>query len=336
MNANIEYNIDSDASKNYANTGKRKAVYEAPDVEYTACPLCGKNDNDRLYTEKGILGIVRCLGCGLMYVNPRVREPHKGYWSDAEKYFHEAKLIFEGRSAHHRDPSYLNDLRLIQRYKPTGGFLDIGSGMGFFLRLARNRGWDLYGLEPSPSLSELGRKYFGLNIKTSFLEDAGFENDRFDVVTMTDVFEHITDPISMLGRIRMILKPNGILYIKVPNGSFNLLKLGMARLLRKQEDYDLFDSHEHVVHYTYEMLAKMLKQCGFKIIKMFVAKPIQIPVWHKYVGYYYQYPTPWYLDPLRSLARNIFYLAALSEFTLRCRKDSHLAPNIAVIASKDR
>jgi hypothetical protein len=72
----------------------------------------------------------------LIYVNPRLKEPEQIYWGDSEKYFKEARLIFAGKAKHHRDVNYLQDLKLIYKYKPTGNFLDVGTNMGFFLRNA--------------------------------------------------------------------------------------------------------------------------------------------------------------------------------------------------------
>ena len=319
----------------YDKGGQEKDNYTLAEVEQGKCPLCRTSQFDHLYTERGVLGVVRCLSCGLIYVNPRLKNPERVYWGQADKYFEEAKLIFSGFAKHHRDVNYLEDLRRIKRFKPSGRLLDIGTNMGFFLRMAKGQGWDLYGVEPSPSLSEMARKYFGLNIKNAYLKDAGFESNYFDVVTMTDVFEHIADPAGLLNEIKRILKPDGILFIKVPNGLFNLFKLRMAKLTGRLKDYDIFDSYEHVIHYSGALLKKMLQQHGFKITYQNIGRPIQLPVWHNYVGAYYQYPCPWRLDYKRQTARRaLFYLSKI-EFYLSGKRVGYLAPNIVVIARKD-
>ncbi|MBU4473631.1 MAG: class I SAM-dependent methyltransferase [Candidatus Omnitrophica bacterium] len=201
-------------------------------------------------------------------------------------------------------------------------------------QVKKNTDWNIYGLEPSKSLAELARKYFSLNIKNCFLGEAGFRDEFFDVVTMTDVFEHIPNPCQMLGTVRRILKKDGILFIKVPNGLFNLTKLHLARLTNKINTYDIFDSYEHLVHYTYDTLNKMLQRNGFTVIYKGVGRPIQTPVWHKYTGKYYQYPTPWVLDYKNHILRNIFYFAGLIEYFLMGRRVGYFAPNIIVIARK--
>ena len=140
------------------------------ETETTSCPLCQANDYSLIAKEWGTLGIAKCKKCKLIYVNPRLKDPEKIYWGNKEAYIKEAKLIFEGKMSHHRDPNYLEDLEIIRNVKPTGNLLDVGPNIGSFLRLAKNGKWNLFGVEPSPTLSEIAREKFGLNIKNTFLE----------------------------------------------------------------------------------------------------------------------------------------------------------------------
>lgn len=309
--------------------------YTKEEVESVACPFCGSTDCQVIAIERSVLGIVRCKACGLIYVNPRLKSPEKIYWGDGSGYYEEARLIFSGIRPHHRDRNYLEDLRLIKKFKPKGNFLDIGTNAGFFLRLARqNSAWNIYGVEPSPSLSGLARKYFNLNVKNAFLEEADFQEHFFDIVTMTDVFEHIPEPGKVLEKVRGIIKDDGILFIKVPNGLFNLTKLLLARLTNKVNLYDIFDSYEHLVHYSHDTLTKTLEKHGFRVIHKSIGRPIHTPVWMKYVGRYYQYPTPWGLDYKNHILRNIFYFTGLIEYFLKGFKAGYFAPNIIVVAKK--
>lgn len=319
----------------YERGGKQKEIYRDEDVIHASCPLCNHNNNIKIYTERGALSIVRCRTCALIYVSPRLKNPESVYWGDAKSYYQEAKLVFENKAAHHRNRNYNEDLALIYQYKPEGNFLDVGSNLGFFLNSAKKwPKWNLFGVEPSPSLSELAIKYFGLNIKKAFLEDAGFESRFFDIVTMTDVFEHIVNPDKILHEIGRILKPNGVLFIKVPNGLFNLFKFQMAELTGKLKNYDIFDSYEHVVHYSGKTLRQMLKKNGFEPIKVTIGRPIHVPIWHKYVGYYYQYSCPWSFDFKRQSLRNIFWMLSKIEYYLRGKNIGYLAPNIVIVAKK--
>jgi ubiquinone/menaquinone biosynthesis C-methylase UbiE len=137
-----------------------------------------------------------------------------------------------------------------------------------------------------------------------------------------------------LKEINRILKPDGILFINVPNALFNLFKFYCAKITQRLKDYDIFDSYEHVVHYSQNTLALMLRKFGLKIIGSFIGRPIQVPVWHNYVGYYYQYSTPWRLDYKRQSARTILYYLSLLERKIRLNNPGYLAANIIAIAKK--
>jgi len=78
----------------------------------------------------------------------------------------------------------------------------------------------------------------------------------------------------------------------------------------------------------------MLESCGFKIKKVFIGKPIQLPAWHKYVGHYYQYPSPWFLDWKNYTMRSLFYWISKVERVLRFGNIGYFAPNIIVVAKK--
>lgn len=316
----------------YERGGMQKDYYNQSDVMARSCPLCGSGDYSDIHKEREALGIVKCKRCKLIYTNPIVKQPEQVYWGDEKKYYQEAKLIFEGLAKHHRDPNYLADLRIIERIKPEGRLLDIGTNMGFFLRHTRQKRWETYGVEPSPALSDMARRYFGLNVITGYLKDAKFADNFFDIVTMTDVFEHIVEPKKVLSQIKRILKTDGILFIKVPNGKYNLLKLWIAKATKRLKNYDIFDSYEHVTHYTHNSLKGMLEDCGFTIKKVFIGRPIQLPVWHKHVGHYYQYPSPWVLDATNYILRVLFYWLSKFEFIFRIGNIGYFAPNIIVVA----
>jgi len=318
----------------YEKGGKQKEYYSESEVVLRNCSLCGNKDYVHICVERGNIGIVKCKECSLIYVNPMVKDPEKNYWGDEKKYFEEARLIFEGKAKSHRDVNYLEDLKVIESVKPKGSFLDIGTNMGFFLRHTRGKDWNVTGIDPSPSLSEMARKHFGLNVKTCYLNEAGFEDEYFDVVTMTDVFEHIPEPKKLLLDIKKVIKKDGILFIKVPNGKYNMLKLWLAKTTGKVKDYDIFDSYEHVTHFTHKTLKRMLAECGFKVTKSYIGKPIQLPAWHKYVGHYYQYPSPWFLDWKNYAMRSLFYWISKVERVLRFGNIGYFAPNVIVVAKK--
>jgi len=194
--------------------------------------------------------------------------------------------IFDGKVSHNRDKNYDMILEMIRGLKPSGNFLDIGTHCGFFLRRARDRGWDLYGVEPSPTNSALATEKFGLNVITGYLDEAKFPNRFFDVVTMLDVIEHVTDPLNLLGEIHRILKDDGVLIIKTPNGEYNLLKYRIFTKALRMYRYDAFDIREHIIHYSQGTIAALLQKADFRVEQCQVAYPIQVgEAWKKMARY---------------------------------------------------
>ncbi len=314
----------------YIRGGKQRATYEAKDVVAWPCPLCGAEGGKTLSVERGVLGVQVCEGCELIRINPRLSRPDEVYRGEGALYEAEFREVVAGKKPHHRDSNYKHDLELIERLKPTGNFLDIGTNAGSFLRLARDRGWKLTGIEPSPSLGALARRWWGLEILEGFIETMSLPERHYDVVTMTDVFEHVVNPKEVLGAVRKCIKPDGVLFIKVPNALFNILKFRVRSMLGRGGVND-FDAYEHVVHYTDETLAKMLRACGFEPFETYVERPVQLPVWHKYVGHYYQHQSPFLLDWKTYAARALVYQGALAE-SLVTRRVGWLAPNIGCFA----
>jgi SAM-dependent methyltransferase len=201
------------------------------------------------------------------------------------------------------------------------------------MRLLKSRGYNLYGIEPSPSLSAIGRDYFGLNIITGYLEEGGFRENFFTGVTLIDVLEHIPEPLEFLKEIHRILEPRGILFIRLPNGGFNLLKLLILKQILKLEGFDIFNETEHVNHYTTRTLQNLLTKSGFEIIEILPAHPVQAGARHGARGTSNpEYLSPWYRGlPIKTARILSFYLGLVFYFML-CRKILPFVPNLFIIA----
>src|SRR5947209_484659 len=108
-------------AQDYERGGKQKDFYAADEVVDVACPLCGSDEKISVFQEHGAVGVVRCARCSLIFTSPRIKAPEQVYWGDGNKYYAESRLIFDGKTPHHRDPNYLEEIRLIEHYQPKGG-----------------------------------------------------------------------------------------------------------------------------------------------------------------------------------------------------------------------
>ncbi len=103
------------------------------------------------------------------------------------------------------------------RAQPGHELLDVGCGDGKFLAFMRELGWSVTGVEPDEEAAKRARLDHGLDVVPKPLEQAGFPNDRFDVITMGNVLEHLPDALEALRQGKRILKPGGRMVILTPN-----------------------------------------------------------------------------------------------------------------------
>jgi len=102
--------------------------------------------------------------------------------------------------------------------------LDVGCGAGGYLMAAQTLGMTARGVEPSESHSRIGRERFGLDITTGYLVPEEM-TDRFDIIILSHVIEHIYEPATFMARLATVLAPHGVLVIVTPNAASPLAML---------------------------------------------------------------------------------------------------------------
>ncbi len=193
------------------------------------CPSCG-NAGGRLIFTEGIFSVTRCDDCGLAYMNSlpthsRFKEiyddKHRTRESDTPRI---VRGVEEGRGAFYRDR-----MSAVIKHKKSGRLLDVGCNYGIFLKLARDIGYDVRGVDISTPAALYGKERMGLEIINGTIGDAKFPDEHFDVVTMFDVIEHVEDPIKELKGIRRVLKKDGVFFATTPNLNIYLIKARVVR-----------------------------------------------------------------------------------------------------------
>jgi 2-polyprenyl-3-methyl-5-hydroxy-6-metoxy-1,4-benzoquinol methylase len=115
----------------------------------------------------------------------------------------------------------LRGLERLRRLRPfvTGParVLDVGAGGGEFVYLLGRAGFEAVGIEPNLGYADHARGAYGIDIRAGTLEDAAFDPEGFDVITLHHVLEHVIDPHLALARIAAWIKPGGHLIVEVPN-----------------------------------------------------------------------------------------------------------------------
>ena len=142
-------------------------------------------------------------------------------------------------------------LDLIEQHLPERGTLnDIGAATGFFLKLARSRGWKVMGVEPSEHASSQARRD-GLDVRTGVFHKGLLPGSSLDVITMWDVLEHVPEPKALIEAAHDTLRAGGLLVINTPD-SESLL----ARVLRTK--WHLVIPPEHLFLLNRNALQRLL------------------------------------------------------------------------------
>jgi len=97
-----------------------------------------------------------------------------------------------------------------------GTLLDVGCGDCLFLNLARTCGWDVVGLDPDPKAVANGIRQ-KLTVFVGGIEYFDEQTELFDVITLSHVIEHLSDPVKVLEACHGLLKPGGQLWLETPN-----------------------------------------------------------------------------------------------------------------------
>ncbi|MFA4941998.1 MAG: class I SAM-dependent methyltransferase [Patescibacteria group bacterium] len=228
--------------------------------EKIICPIC-HSDKINFYSEKNKCQTYCCTICGLAFVYPISEDFKKIYGQD---YFKNESGGSFGYSDYDRDKepmrgvfvSYLKD---IENKVEGRKIFDVGCATGYFLDIARDRGWQTGGMEISEyaakEASERGHGIFFGNFSEEEIKG------KFDVVTMWDVLEHLDNPLKYLKTANRILTEDGFLLINTINRESL-----WAKILNKR--WHLFIPPEHLFYYTPKSLETLLKNNGFQIEKM--------------------------------------------------------------------
>jgi len=198
--------------------------------------------------------IVRCIRCGHIFV------PHGDgadrIISNYEKMIDE-KYVGEEKG---RRVTARCIIKKLSRFKKYGNhLLDVGCSIGFFLDEAKEKGWKVFGVEPSEWASHYATEQLNLKVYNTTLENAKLQDNYFNVVVMLDTIEHLLNPGNVLIEIKRILKPNGILYINTPD-----VESAASRILRAKW-WGINRYHLH--YFSKKTLSKLLTSVGFRDMK---------------------------------------------------------------------
>ncbi len=217
--------------------------------------MCGAPSD--IFGHKNGYTLYTCRGCALTFVHPvpdAAAVYTEGYFSGASAH--------SGYSNYDADkeamvPTFEKYLKRIAPLAPGKRILDVGAATGFFLQIAKRFGFDVYGVEISPYASGQAAKK-GIPMITGTLHNVP-DAPPFDVITILDVIEHVSDPYAECLRAYTLLIKGGVLVINTPDmGSL------YARLMGKK--WHLIIPPEHLFYFNRKNMRTMLEGIGFEIV----------------------------------------------------------------------
>lgn len=240
--------------------------------EHICCNICGSAKAENHIICDGFLveakfNIVRCIGCGHVFVNPCPTQS----WLD-EVYY--TKDYYAGYFAEEKNgdssytdniagfiPRYHQAMRKLQKCRKKGKLLDIGCATGEFLKVAAQYGFDVHGIDLSEWAVSIATSEKHLpNVRVGDIKAGIYPKGQFDICTMWFNIEHLRDPFGALDKTGEIMKPGGVLYIETPN--INDIRISEGKR------WNNYIPPAHLHYFSPLTISALLEKAGFETISL--------------------------------------------------------------------
>lgn len=238
-------------------------------INNSTCRLCGSSHYKLLYnihspfdnSKENIPGlprairlkVVKCGHCGLVYA---LNGLDKNFIAHCYENNKDTLYTMEERANRLSARIILGKIR---RFKEKGDLLDIGCSAGFLVDEAVKLGYKAEGIDLSEYAANFAKERLRLTVCRGDILAKDFPENHFDVITVTDVIEHLSEPLECLVKIKKILKPGGILYITTPDIESWLSRIFKSRWKGIR--------NSHLFYFSGKTMRNMLKQAGLDAIR---------------------------------------------------------------------
>lgn len=215
-----------------------------------ACPACQAIDYFKRGT-KGGCDLLVCRRCKTLFI---AKLPDAESSKNYQNYYTETNLTV---------PDFINRrmddiVRGFSSFRDNGRLLDVGFGASTLLKAAQRAGWKPFGVDVSPNACEQASS-LGFEVFCGTLEAANYSDDVFDVVTASEVLEHVPEPKRVLAEIARVLRPGGLLWMTTPHAwGISAFMLGLK--------WSVVRPPEHLQLFSIRGAKRMLEQNGFRCL----------------------------------------------------------------------
>jgi 2-polyprenyl-3-methyl-5-hydroxy-6-metoxy-1,4-benzoquinol methylase len=218
------------------------------------CPLCGSGDRVfQSYAEVRGWNYVACGKCGFVFLNPQPTPEELRTYYDSQYQYDPAVY----KNTIERQMVWLDYLE--SALGSSGDLLEIGCSYGYFLNAAKQRGWTVRGVEPGRDATDFARQKLGVNVTKGTIVDLEAKYPSFDAIVAWHVLEHDSNPREFLRITIDLLKPGGVLGLRVPN-----LESTVSRWAGNT--WQWLSPPEHVCMYRKSTLVPLLAEFGLETI----------------------------------------------------------------------
>lgn len=230
------------------------------------CSICKSQKSKKIFCKDNFT-FHRCMLCDHVYINPMPTEDELSVFYTTE-YFDVGKSRGYEQGYEKFGELQRNSLQKILRninclMPGAKSLLDIGCAYGVFMSFAQQFGLKVEGIELSKSASDYAIKNYSLSVHHGTLNTYIQMNSevRFDVITMLDVLEHLSNPRNAIQIASNLLVPGGILVVKVPN-------ISSLRAKIEGERWRQIKPPEHIQYFSKRSIEYLLAKHNLQIMKI--------------------------------------------------------------------
>lgn len=196
---------------------------------------------------------LRCLNCSHVYTDKRLSEKSlKEFYSENEDYFTHSNL--DRSIIKTRIKIFEPKIRFAKRFSKGRKWLDIGAGEGTAVKVAQKLGFESKGFELSDVSRRFALENYGIRLEKELT------HEKFDVVSLFGVLEHIPNPLRELKNYKRLLNKNSIMVLEVPN--YDCVSTDIQKTI-KHPTRHLYP-HFHIMMFTQKSMELILRKAGLK------------------------------------------------------------------------